>query len=392
VSSVLAAFTKPGLKSVLGTAASMPNFAQAPAAQLAADARTQIGARATENEREVVGLFKAAASAADAAVEGELRSAGDNLRGKAAMSTLQKSVEVACWRAFDEQLGVFTWAARVPNYAMTKMQVQKESVEARWGRFAASHEKRLGAFLHTGLQSASTSCKERLQAITLPMLTPELDSQFQQIVVFARDAMAEHAKGLVDSNAFREATRQLDAWMAEQKQHLQDKNVKFWKVYADGATRCAAERNAQRAVDSGSFGLFNNIPWVHRYVSHDHITRCFSEDSVSAKMTPQLQTAVFEVWYDTDLAKAAGRVRSCFYMSVVTLAFLIVGGWWWRRTNRMRAMYLQPGMAPGYYQTTGFWGQPRVGCYGQQQAAGAYQPYQQPTAARRGFDLYRGGA
>merc|ERR1712028_277558 len=122
-----------------------------------------------ENDREVERVFKAASLAADEAIEGELRAMGEQLVGKARMSQLTKTAEHACWRAFDEKLSSYRWATGIAKYQSAKTQVRKEMFEARMARFTASHEKRLSAHLHTGLQNALASYKEKASGVSMPV-------------------------------------------------------------------------------------------------------------------------------------------------------------------------------------------------------------------------------
>jgi hypothetical protein len=392
------AFSAPGKRVTFGGAATMAAFTQTPATQLANDFRAQLTARAMENEREVDRVFKAASSASDEAIDAELRTNGELLLSKARLNQLKKNAEVACWRAFDDRLGTLRWAVNLPKYQTQKAQVQKEHLEARIGRFSAAHEKRLNVHLHTGLQSSMDYYNQRGATMSMPSPTEDLEAQHAQLSAATQDRFKEYSGTLVDTNAFTEASKNLARHMAEGLRRLEEKNVELWKVYSDGATRCAAAANNQRALECGSFPpcLFNNNPWWHRSVSRRNLNDCFQKDPASARMSPKLQAQVFEVWYTKDLGQASNYVASKFMAWCVAIVVLALGSWWWRYGQiywyqccmRRRGYPVQYQMSsPGMFAGNGY-NIRQDACYGQQQplyGQQAPQYGQYGVTQRRGF-------
>merc|ERR1719463_521401 len=90
----------------LGKAVTMPQM-QDPVAQLAADLRTLLSARALENEKEIQLVFKAAVQEADEAMDQELKAWESKLVGKKRMQDVQKSADDRCWRAFENKLSAY---------------------------------------------------------------------------------------------------------------------------------------------------------------------------------------------------------------------------------------------------------------------------------------------
>lgn len=398
---VLKIFSAPGhLRVSLGPAAAMPAFAQEPSNQLAADLRAQVGARKVENDREVGRIFKVASAAADEAVESSLKGYNEMLLGKARMTQIMKNAELACWRAFDNSLGAFPWAPSVAHYGTAKAQVRKDTFEARSAAFSAGHEKRLTTHLNTGFQSALASYKERASTVSMPAPQADVNTQHTQVATATKEQLSEFAKDLTDTDAFKEVLRNLDKTMLDARQQLQDKNVELWKVYSDGATRCAAAANTQRYRDCGFVCLFNNVPWVYRSVSWRHLKECFAKDAVGSRMTSQLQAQVFEVWYSKDMGQASRGVYNRFIMLSVTFLVVLLSIYWYFR--RRRFPYTQ---WPGYFSSpygqaswqTGAYGMPRQpACYVQQPGFFQQTPhsagYSAPMAPGRFGMTYRGGA
>lgn len=405
-SKIVAEFSRPGRKVTLGTLAQMPTFLQEPAIQLSNDFRAQLSARSLENDREVERVFKAAAVAASEAVDSELKTIGETLLGKARMNQIVSSAESACWNAFNDRLGTTKWATAIPKYQIAKVQVRKEALEARVARFSSAHDKRLSAHLHTGLQSAKAAYMEKAGSVSMPAAQTDIDNQHSQLAASTQELLNEYAKTLADTDAFKEINKQLTGFMAEGRQHLQDKNVELWKVYSDGATRCAGAANEQRSRDCYWFCLFNYVPWWHRSISRRNLNVCFAKDAISSRMTPQLQAQVFEVWYSKDMGQAAARVWSKFVALTLTVLVASAATWWFVRGRR--AFYSR---FYGYYPVQGNVYQSRLGgqglwagsdswvspgyglrtdgCYGQQQAVYGQQvgqPHYGPAMTqRRGF-------
>lgn len=401
--SELKAFSAPGRRVSLGAAALMPTFPQAPATQLANDFRAQLTARAMENDREVERIFKAASGAADEAVEAELRTGGEILLSKARMDLIKKNAALACWRAFDEHLGSQRWAVNIPKYQTVKAVVQKENLDARLARFSAAHDKRLNTHLHTGLQATHEYYNQRGSTINMPAPTEDLEAQHSQLAAATQDRLKEYAGGLTDTNAFAETSKQLGAHMKASRQQLEEKNVELWKVYSDGATRCAAAANRQRYLECSYFCLFTNIPWWHRSVSRRNLNDCFHKDPASARMSTKLQAQVFEVWYTKDLGQASNHVANRFYMIVISIIVLVVTLWWLRSGCRYwynfrywytgGKIYSPQGVVyqqPQVWSSGGGYGLQQDVCYGQRQQQPVYSQ-QMPQQGQYGGVTQRRG-
>jgi hypothetical protein len=328
-------------------------------------------------------IFKTASIAADEAVEGDLRGVQELLLSQVRLSQIAKDAELACFRAFDAQLDTFPWAKKTPKYATVKTQVRKDSLQARVARFSTAHEKRLRAHLQTGLQNSLALYKERVSSIHMPASEADIDTQIEQVVKASRELFMGYGQEVSDTSAFKETDKHFRSSMEEGRRQLQEKNVELWKVYSDGATRCAAALNSQRSANCSVLCLFNNIPWVHKAGSRRHLQECFAKDSgsASARMSPQLQAQVFEVWYSKDVGQAAGTVSTRFTMLWVTFVLVIATIWWHRRGRRY--WYTYPGVRSSYnpyvWQPGGY----SMPCQGGLQ--GVCYPQQQPYFPQQGY-------
>mmetsp|Transcript_89612 Transcript_89612/g.141448 ORF Transcript_89612/g.141448 Transcript_89612/m.141448 type:complete len:870 (-) Transcript_89612:259-2868(-) len=383
ITSLLSSFSEPGRKLTLGSAATMPAFVESPSSQVANSMRTQLGARELENDREVSRIFKNAATAADDAVEGELKAVHEMLYNAARMSEMAKAVEVICWRKFDETLENVPWAKTIPKYATMKSQVRKDTLDSKMARFISSQEKRLKTYLQTGLQNALAAYKERVVTIQMPLSQIEIDTQHEQVLKVAREIFMGHGQEYSDTSAFKDVNHHFQNVMDEGRKQLQDKNVELWKVYSDGATRCAAAANSQRSANCSFMCLFSSIPWVHKSVSRRNLQECFAKDSISARMTPQLQAQVFEVWYSKDLGVAARSVSTRFIVLMITF-FVVCGALWWNCGSRRYAYYASPWAARPSYAQFGWQG---GGCSIPRQGGlqGACYPPQQQHVPQQGY-------
>jgi hypothetical protein len=389
MTSLLKTFSASGQRVSLGPAAAMPAFAQDPPNQLAADLRAQLGARMLENDREVGRIFKVAAGAADEAVEGSLKGYTEIFLSKSRMAQIQKDAELACWRAFDDHLGAFPWASRINKYGAAKAQVRKDSFEARMAAFSSAHDKRLTAHLEKGLQSAMASYKERASSVSMPAPQADIESQHAQLGDATRELVSEYAGDLADTDGFKDILKNLDKSLLDMRKQLQERNVELWKVFSDGATRCAAAMNNQRYRDCGYICLFNNVPWVHRSASWRHLRECFAKDATSSRMSPQLQAQVFEVWYSKDIGQATRGVQNRFMMLIISSFVLLSTFFWHLRGRYMWGWFWRwPGHFNPYPSTT--W---QAGGYAMPQCYAPQSPYCNPMAPRPGYGMtYRGGA
>merc|ERR1719473_2296648 len=106
----------------------MPAFSTDPPAQLAADLRTHLQARALENEREIQQVFKTAVTAADEAVDRELRGRGQKMYGRSGIAELRRQVGSVCWAAYDQRLAKYSpWVQATTHYRTNRALVQQES-------------------------------------------------------------------------------------------------------------------------------------------------------------------------------------------------------------------------------------------------------------------------
>jgi len=368
-------FAKAGPKTKHGPAVAMPIFTQDPVAQLRADVRALVGARANENEREIQQLLKVAEAAAAEAVQGELKANSDRLAGRARMQEVEKAAARRCMEAFEGQLSRYPWMHNAAHYRSTQALVRSEHLEARLQHFRAANDAKIRDHMRGGLERAIGAYRGNRTSIGMPAPEAEVEAGHMRLAKFTREGLAFHARGLEDTDAFADAIRRLDAVLGEGYQQAREKNVELWKVHSDDATRCAAAANMESERRCGSFCLFSLLPWAHKRTSRQHLANCFARSSSGSRMSPLLQSQVFEIWYSRDMGFAAQYVRYRFFTMLATVA-LICLGLWWRCAGAGRQQpaaawgAAQPYQAGSQPYQAGFYGAGQGGCFDQQSQGG----------------------
>merc|ERR1712079_474148 len=271
--------------------------------------------RELENKGEIDQHFKVAFSAADEAVERELK--------------LQTDVSIKCWQAFDERLNSFKWMKNLPNFKKHKGEVQTDAYESRVKRFEAANEQKLQTYYRQVLDRSITDYKTRKQSIQMPADERDLDAEHGRLAGLSQEKLVEQGKDLADTDAYKQAMRSLNSVLEEGYQHARQKNVELWKVHSDEATRCALNKNQAEQRRCGLTCLFNKVPAVHKSTSHKHLISCFPRSGTGARMSASMQEKVFEDWYSKDLAHDADTVWNHFYLmsAVIGIVGLGVASW-----------------------------------------------------------------
>jgi len=325
LSAKVTAFAIRGSRVKHGKPATMPVFDQEPAQRLNNDLKTLQGMRELENEREIVQHFKVAVTAADEAVERELKLQTNALYSKSRMKELQRDVSIKCWQAFDENLKRYKWMKNLPHYKTHKDQVQTDAYESRMKRFSAANDQRLQAYYRSALDRCTTAYKTRKQSIQMPADERDLDAEHGRLASLSQDMLVEQGRDLADTDAYRGALRSLNSVLEEGYQHVRQKNVELWKVHSDEATRCALSKNQAEQRRCGLACLFNKVPAVHKSISRKHLVSCFPRSGTGARMSVSMQEKVFEDWYSKDLAHDADTVWNHFYLMSAVVGILGIG-------------------------------------------------------------------
>mmetsp|Transcript_5113 Transcript_5113/g.9176 ORF Transcript_5113/g.9176 Transcript_5113/m.9176 type:complete len:843 (-) Transcript_5113:172-2700(-) len=314
----LQAFSARGPALIHGKAAQMPVFVQDPASSLSTDLHTMLGARELENEREIAQFFKAAVAAADEAVDRELKLNVNKLLGKAQMKELQAIVQNRCWQAFDDLVSKHKWMLLLNHHKTHKAVVQTETYESRMARFVAANEQRLSTHFRTALERCASSYKTRKANLAMPVSETDIVAEHRNLAASIREMLDEQGRDLADTDAYRGALRSLESILEEGFLHCKQKNVELWKVHSDEATRCALKENHAAEKRCSLWCLFNKVPMVHKKDSRKHLLSCFSRSGAGSRMSPSMQSQVFEDWYNKDLAHDAATVWSNFYIGLGT--------------------------------------------------------------------------
>eukprot|EP00929_Paragymnodinium_shiwhaense_P036751 TRINITY_DN19668_c0_g1_i2.p1 TRINITY_DN19668_c0_g1~~TRINITY_DN19668_c0_g1_i2.p1 ORF type:complete len:679 (+),score=164.62 TRINITY_DN19668_c0_g1_i2:136-2172(+) len=386
---------------------SMPAFPQEPSVQLGVDLKAQLAMRVLENERRVQHMFKEAMNAADAAVGRALNATSSRLLTKAQLQELSKNAEDLCWQVFDKQLSGHSWMKKSAQYRLHKALLQNEHLHGRLGRFVAAHEERLQGHFRTGLQSVLATYNLNRSTISMPAPEEDVDAEHGQMAAATRGAFIVYAANLSDTAAFTEAHTRLDDAMNEGLQQVREKNVEFWKVHSDEATRCAVALNKKVNEECSWFCLFRIFPFTHRRTSRHHLMQCFSKDGTAYKMSPALQSHVFDVWYRKDLGHDAERVENRFSFLLYLSAFLMTGLLlfiWCGAGCLEPPLYQQPHAQQVYYGNYNGYSQ-AAPCYVQAppsyspqwsvpyDSSGYYGQAAAPSSLRRRLSMfYQGGA
>jgi len=314
----LQAFAARGKSTTHGKAAQMPKFSLDPKTALTNDLRIALGARELDNEREISQFFKAAVSAADEAVEQELKVTENKLLGKEQMKLLQASVENRCWQAFDDKLKNHKWMMLLGHYKTHKAVVRTDMYENRMGRFVAANEQRLSQHMRSVLDRCASSYKTRKANLAMPVSESDIETEHRQLVTTIRDEMREQGRDITDTEVYKGAERSLNGVLEEGWRQVKQKNVELWKVHSDEATRCALDKNRDVEKGCGLFCPFNKVPMTHKKRSRQHLLDCFANSGTGSRMSLGMQNEVFEDWYNKDLAHDAATVWNNLYLAAGT--------------------------------------------------------------------------
>jgi hypothetical protein len=319
-------------------------------------------------------MFELAVATADTVVERELRQSSGKLLSKAEVGEVMKGVGQQCWKAFEDELFTYPWSKSLTQYKAARALVQTETLTGHMSRFVVANDKRLSAHFRAALEQALLVYKANESAIPMPAPEAEIDAEHSRLSSYAIEMMDVMGSDLKDTDAFKDAMDSLNTAMAEGYQHIRAKNVEFWKVHADEATRCAMTTNHERDRQCGLFCVFNKVPWAYKVMTRRHLYACFAKTTLGSQMSPELQAQVFEVWYSKDLGRDAAAITSRFYMIIITAVVLIIAGWWWLYGQYLwRPTYARQQVV---YQQPGFYAQPQ--CYFPAQPACFAQPPMQP--------------
>jgi len=376
-SKILDAFNRRGPLPSLGPAATLPVFDIDPRDGLVADLQAILGARSNENEQHIHRVFKAAALALETAAVKELKLAQGQLCSKARIKDLKGSTSKKGWQAFNEHLSRFPWAPFVSQFKAQKALAQQELDEAM-RKFIHSNDQKLSVHFRTVYERVTGVYKTKQVRIIekMPLDESELLTDHDVLVREAQASLEQQGKqsaaglDLTDTDPFADSKKRLFKALTEEYQIVASRNVELWKVHSDDATRCAAQKNKAMEQRSGSFSLFNKVPWVHYYRSRQHLRECFQRSDASKEISASMQAKIFDSWYSKDMAHEAGRVSNYFMCLGVTALLLMLGVWWLcsPRQPQIRYGYQPQGMALG-----GFQGgvpnaaMPRSSMWGQQQ-------------------------
>jgi len=327
----LQAFASRGKDPVHGKAAQMPALTQDPASQLSTDLHTLLSARELENEREIALYFKAAVAAADEAVERELKMVQNKLLGMAQMKELYSIVQSRCWQAFEDKLAGHKWMKLLHHHKTHKSLVQTDTYENKMARFNSANDQRLSAHFRTALERCRNSYKSRKTndiIKVMPVSESDLVAEHRQLAASIRELLDEQGHDLQDSDAYRGASRSLEAVLEEGFGQLKQTNVEMWKVHSDEATRCAKRENEAVRKNCRYVCLFTWVPMVHKANSRKHLLQCLSRTGIGTRMSQSMQNQVFEDWYDKDLARDSAAAWTNFGLAFGAIIIGTLGLCW----------------------------------------------------------------
>jgi hypothetical protein len=376
-SQILDNFNRPGHLPSLGPAAALPVFDVDPRDSLASDLQAIIGTKNSENDQHINKVFKVAVSSLEAAAQKELKAAQGQLCSKARVKDVKEISSKKGWQAFNERLSQYPWVAFVSQFKAQKALAQQDLDEAM-RKFIHSNDQKLSVHFRTVYERVLGVYKTKQVRLIekMPVDEGELQIDHDVLVREAQASLEQQGKhsavglDLTDTDPFADSKKRLGKALSEAYQIVSSRNVELWKVHSDDATRCAVQKNRALEQRSGTFSLFNKVPWMHRYRSRQHLRECFLRSDASKEISASMQAKIFESWYTKDMAQEAGRVGNYFMFLGLTAFVLFVGGWWLfsPRQPQMRYTYAPQSMSFG-----GFPGavpsatMPRASMWGQQQ-------------------------
>jgi len=279
------------------------------------------GVRESENDRMIDQFFKIAAAAADEIVEAELRTYGSKILGDTKLQELKKLVWTKCYQASEDHLKVHAWLRYLPRNEKYKLQV-KSRFEGRISAYSATNQKRLSVHFRALFEQTVHAVDNALDQIRFPLAEEDLEIERARIQNMAQAMLAENGSELCDTSVYVDLQKELARSVYIGFERVTRKNVEFWKVDSDKATRCALAENERANGACGPFCLFNKAPFAHRRASKRHLHNCLL--SSGSRMTPSMEEKVFYSWYTKDLAKDVAVVYTHFCMLAGTFVIGLI--------------------------------------------------------------------
>jgi hypothetical protein len=310
----LSTFQEHGPPSRHPFSARMPAFAQDPPQQLERDLRAIQGRLEHENDRKIMQVFKMAVDAATQAVEQEIFAKSNKLMGKAKMGELTALVKNGCWQAFERELAQRRWMSQLSHYKTHQALVQTEILDRKMQKLVADNDQKLRAHFNAALERCKNHYKAQKANLAMPVAEEDLERDHKALGVKIKEMLSDQGKDLTDTDQYKGALRQLESALQEGHDHVRQKNIEFWKVHSDEATRCARKENQAVLAKCGLLCLFNKVPRVHKMTSQKHLLDCLKQSGSGSRMPPKLQLQVFENWYNKDLGHESASVNSNFYI------------------------------------------------------------------------------
>jgi hypothetical protein len=324
---VMQHFAANGPEAKHGRLAHLPIFTQDPPTQLSNDLRAIAGVKKLENDREIIRFFKVAVTAAEEAVDGELKSQANQLVGAARMIDLLKVVETKCWAAFDAALQRHGWMLNSPHYNMHKALVEKETFMRLTNKFQVLNNQRLTTHFNQALDLTVKQYKERQDGMwsLLPLSEQDLETAFQKVRTEIKDVLEDQSVDLADTDQYKRTAAKINTELNDGKEYLRKQNIEVWTSKSLEARRCAIRKNKELEIHCNLWCLFNKFPEAHKRTSKRHLMECFAKNT-HLRMSPLMQNEVFDNWYNKDLAQDAYRVWLNFlcYSAVIGFPLLLI--------------------------------------------------------------------
>ncbi len=191
-------------------------------------------------------------------------------------------------------------------------------------RFRQAHDLRISEWfkqLGDRLLAEYRDRKRRMELSALPAEETVLADQHSAVLHEINDRINEVAERLADTQQYVDTRERLDAVASAEWDRLRRKNIELWKVHSDEATQCALEMNRefiQRECGQGWMCLYRLWPSSHYKQSKRHLDQCF--ERVSVKMPASMRDAVFESWYEKELAGEASEVKKNLFIMLCTVS------------------------------------------------------------------------
>jgi Guanylate-binding protein, N-terminal domain len=162
--------------------------------------------------------------------------------------------------------------------------------------------------------------RRHLEMKVLPAEAEYLRHQFESVEKSILDKLSDSAPNLTDTPHFEKVTKRLHSVFKKENDKVARKNVELWKVHSDEATQCALDLNKkykQYNCWNSWLCLFSLIPASHRAKTQENLNNCFNKSS--SNMPSSMRKAVFESWYEKDLAADSNEVTRNMWLTVISL-------------------------------------------------------------------------